>query len=279
MRPRHDRLVKRRVDTEEIADEDIVSAFAHCERIVARRSAMDPLAAALDDPELRGAAPLYAFARVARALASQPGDSEMRCAGLQAWEDGLVDAFHGRAEHPVLVALASTVRRFAIPIGPLQDLIDSCRVDAIGSGFATADALLAHCRSSAGASARLVLHLTGDDSPPLLERAEDLAIGARLADRVAESGSDAAWIPFAECEMFDEDGELMAFQVARARMWLARGRPALRCSSPRARPLLRAVWVQALAKLERAPTFASRPSEESFLDHEVEEERRSLAWP
>lgn len=244
-------MMIRRVDADDVADEDVVTAFAHCERIVARRGVLDPLAAALDHPELRGAAPLYAFARVARALVLEPGTPASRCAELRAWEDALIDAFHGRAEHPVLVALASTVRRFGIPIAPLRELIASCRVDAIGSRFVHADELLAHCRASAGASARLVLHLTGDDHPALLARAEDLAVGARLADRLADLDRDAPWIPLVELEAFDEPEDLMAFQVARARMWLARGRPALRRASPRAQPILHAAWAHACARLER----------------------------
>ena len=244
----------RRVDADDVVDEDVVAAFAHCEGIVARRRELDPLAAALEHPELRGAAPLYAFARIARALVLDAGTPASRCASLQAWEDGLIDAFHGRARHPVLVALAGTVRRFGIPIAPLRELIASCRVDAVGARFVHADALLAHCRSSAGASARLVLHLTGDDHPALLARAEDLAVGARLADRLADLDRDSPWIPTVELAAFDEHEDLIAFQVARARMWLARGRPVLRRASPRARPILSAAWAHACARLERVET-------------------------
>ena len=274
-------MVIHRVDAADVADEDVVAAFAHCERIAARRAELDPLASALDEPELRTAAPLYAFARIARALSLESGTPASRCAALQAWEDGLVDAFHGRAEHPVLVALATTVRRFDIPIAPLRELIASCRVDAIGGRFASGPALIAHCRASAGSSARLVLHLTGDADPKLLAGADDLAVGARLADRIADLERDAQagcrWIPRTELEVFglsDESqtgteahAELVAFQVARARIWLARGRPVLRQASPRSQPLLHGAWVHAQARLEGLARPVRLPSDDGLGDH------------
>jgi squalene synthase HpnC len=105
---------------------------------------------------------IYAYSRAADDIADEgslPADE--RIAQLDDWERQLREAYEGRAEHPVFVALAATVREKNIPIEPLRDLLKAFRMDARNEGFATTTDLLYYCYHSANPVGRLVLHLFG----------------------------------------------------------------------------------------------------------------------
>ena len=63
----------------------------------------------------------FAFARVADDFADEPGYEGRRTRELDRWEEQLRDAYRGHATHPVFVALAHTVDKFALPITELHD--------------------------------------------------------------------------------------------------------------------------------------------------------------
>jgi squalene synthase HpnC len=69
--------------------------------------------------------------------------------------------YQGRATHPVFVALEPTVRRYAIPPEPFQDLVAAFVQDQTVSRYPDWDSVLDYCRRSANPVGRLVLHLCG----------------------------------------------------------------------------------------------------------------------
>ncbi|MFF3425619.1 presqualene diphosphate synthase HpnD [Streptomyces sp. NPDC002602] len=75
---------------------------------------------------------------------------------------------------PVAVALAHAARRFPIPLGGLDELIDGVLMDVRGESYETWDDLKVYCRCVAGAIGRLSLGVFGT------------APGAREADRAGE---------------------------------------------------------------------------------------------
>ncbi|MEV1007430.1 presqualene diphosphate synthase HpnD [Streptomyces sp. NPDC049881] len=75
---------------------------------------------------------------------------------------------------PVAVALAHATRRFPIPLGGLDELIDGVLLDVRGHAYETWDDLRHYCRCVAGAIGRLCLGVFGT------------APGARGTDRAAE---------------------------------------------------------------------------------------------
>ncbi|MEM6996059.1 MAG: squalene/phytoene synthase family protein [Myxococcota bacterium] len=230
--------------TVDVEPEDIVAAFVRNDGMRANRGGFDPLAGLRSVALWEDAAPLVAFARLGHALAHAPGSDDERRVALDAWDDALLDAYHGRATHPLFVALAATVRRRQIPIGPLADLMLCFRAGATVRGFPDFAALETSCRLGAGSAARLVAHLAGESDEDAIARCEELAVAVRLVDIVADLGRDAAagrvMIPQTELRAFGVTApeltqggtraccELVAFQVARARAWLARSKPAAR---------------------------------------------------
>ncbi len=138
-------------------------AFAYCERLARSHYENFPVGSVLIPGDLRRHFySIYAYSRAADDIADEgTTPSEERVAALDAWEHQLQEAYQGRAEHPIFIALASTVRERSIPIEPFQDLLKAFRLDARNRGFATTADLLCYCEHSANPVGRLVLYLFG----------------------------------------------------------------------------------------------------------------------
>jgi squalene synthase HpnC len=121
---------------------------------------------------------IYAYARIADDFA----DEEHDLSKLDRWEQELDLAYAGSPRHPVFVALADTVRRFAIPRQPFADLLQAFRSDADFKGFETMDDLLGYARYSANPVGRLVLYLFGFGDARRQELSDRICSGLQLAN-------------------------------------------------------------------------------------------------
>jgi len=251
-------------------DYDLPRAHAFCAALRDEWSDVDTIAAAVNAPAWReAAAPVYAFSRLANSFADEPAYEGHRAEALAAWEHQLERAYHGEAWHPVFIALADVVRRADVPITPLRDLLSSFRLDLAGQAPGTFETLLQHCRLAAGSVGRLVMHVAGQTDPRVLERADDLGVGLRLVGIVVDLASDIRrgrhYIPLEDFTAFgieredlldpapnaDAIAELLAFQVARARTWLARGRPLLRLVDPQTKAMIAMLFTHATNRLDK----------------------------
>lgn len=104
---------------------------------------------------------LYAYCRWADDLGDEVGDEAVALQLLDWWEQELEAALAGQPRHPVFVALAGTIRQFALPDGPLRDLLRAFRQDQQVKRYPHWEALLDYCRYSANPVGRLVLWLCG----------------------------------------------------------------------------------------------------------------------
>lgn len=138
-------------------------AFTYCERLAREHYENFPVGSLLIPRHLRRHVhSIYGFSRIADDIADEgemPVDE--RIALLDDWERQLREAYEGRAEHPVFVALAETVRECGIPMEPLRDLLRAFRMDARNEGFDALSDLLYYCFHSANPVGRLILHLFG----------------------------------------------------------------------------------------------------------------------
>lgn len=161
--------------TAQISTYTVDEAYAYCERVVKGHYENFPVGSAMIPRELRPHVwAVYAFSRAADDMADE-GELpvEDRLLLLDDWERQLREAYEGRAEHPVFVALAATVRERKIPMEPLRDLLKAFRMDARNQGFETTTDLLYYCYHSANPIGRLVLHLFGlydDERWPLSDK-------------------------------------------------------------------------------------------------------------
>jgi len=179
---------------------------------------------------------IYAYARTADDFA----DEEHNPAKLDDWERELDLAYAGTPRHPVFVALADTVSRFAIPREPFADLLHAFRSDLDFRGFETIDDLLGYSRYSANPVGRLVLYLFGYRDAERQRLSDLVCSGLQLAnfwqDVAIDLEKGRVYLPRQEMARFGVSVEdlrvhnansnfvaLMRHEVARARDLLVSG--------------------------------------------------------
>jgi squalene synthase HpnC len=102
---------------------------------------------------------VYSYCRWADDLADETGGGARALDLLRWWRGELLRCYDGRPRHPVMVALAETIRRFAIPPKPFLNLIYAFEQDQLVKRYTTFDQLLEYCRHSADPVGRLLLYV------------------------------------------------------------------------------------------------------------------------
>jgi squalene synthase HpnC len=104
---------------------------------------------------------VYSYCRWADDLGDEMGDTAESLRLLTWWREGLQAMYAGQATHPVFVALGGTVKRYAIPQQPFEDLIRAFEQDQTVTRYRNWEELFGYCRCSANPVGRLVLYLCG----------------------------------------------------------------------------------------------------------------------
>ena len=170
----------------------LAQAYQSCFAIAAGHEENFPTASRLLAPALRPAvAAIYAFARIADDIADEgnlpPAERRKR---LDAWEELLLRCAREPVDHPVFLALGDTVRRFALPLEPLRDLLTAFRMDTEVQAYASEQELLFYCRHSAAPIGRLLLHLHGAARPDWIAASDALCTALQLTNFWQDFGED-----------------------------------------------------------------------------------------
>ncbi len=144
----------------------------------------------------------------------------------------------------VLVAVGDAARRFPIPMGAFDELIDGVEMDLSGRTYDSFDDLVGYCRCVAGSVGRLCLGVFGSRPDPFAsEYADALGIALQQTNILRDIREDLLagriYLPQRELERFgvqlaldergglvDKEGGLAAlieFAAGRARGWYDRG--------------------------------------------------------
>ncbi|GLZ06302.1 squalene synthase HpnD [Actinomadura sp. NBRC 104412] len=221
------------------------AAYRHCEQVVRSRARNFSYGIRLlPSPKRRALSAVYALAR----RIDDYGDDEYspaeeRLAALTSLRKDISD-LDDRPDDPVLVAMADAARRFPIPIEAFGELIDGCEADVRGTAYETFDDLLSYCRCVAGTIGRLSLGVFGTGDPrAAVPLADALGVALQLTnvlrDVREDAGNGRVYLPAEDLARFgcsltldatgrftdppDRLGELMRFQVERARRWYDTG--------------------------------------------------------
>lgn len=183
---------------------------------------------------------VYAYCRWADDLADETGGGQASLDLLAWWRGELLRCFDGLPRHPVMVALAETIRRFDIPARPFLDLLIAFDQDQRVKRYDTFDQLLGYCRNSANPVGRLVLYLFGCHDEVRGALSDAVCTGLQLAnfwqDVARDFDNGRVYLPVEDLARFgvrDADlaargftpavTELVRFQVERSRRFLDRG--------------------------------------------------------
>jgi phytoene synthase len=248
-------------------------AHRHCREVARREARNFYYGFILLPPDKRaGIYAAYAFSRRADDSVDDGGSPPEQAAAVAALREQL-DAAVGAeppGDDPVLVALADTIRRFAIPREHLDALIDGVEMDLTVSRYADDDALRVYCDRVAGAVGLVSLHIFGFADPAAPGHAEELGVGLQIVNIMRDVAEDAErdriYLPadaMAAHGVTEEQIKagaatpgfkaLMAEQGARAHAFIARGERLLPLLDRRSRmcvAMLSGLYRQILTEIE-----------------------------
>ncbi len=199
---------------------------------------------------------VYAYCRISDDLGDEVGNPQQSLELLDQWE-GELNACYADSHpstpkpgvpgtpgprHPVFVALAETVRKFAIPQHEFSDLLIAFRQDQTVTRFETFNDVLGYCRYSANPVGHLVLYLCGYSDAERQQLSDFTCTALQLAnfwqDVLVDYQKGRIYLPLEDLRRYGVTGddiahqratpqfiEMMKFEVQRGREWFERGLP------------------------------------------------------
>lgn len=221
----------------------------------------------------RGIHALYAFSRLCDDSVDGAESTEQKAAAVQARRRDVQRAYAGAvpADDAVLVALADAIRRFGIPRGPMDALVDGVEMDLGTHRYPDWPALKTYCDRVAGAVGVLSLYVFGFRDRAAVGHAEDLGVAMQVVNIMRDVQEDARrdriYLPademaahgVTEADILDDRmtpgmQALMRDQAERAHRYFAGGRMLLPLLDLRARmcvQMLAALYGDILRRIER----------------------------
>lgn len=265
------------------ADLELEACYRYCEALCRSHRHNYPVASFLARSHLRKHLwAIFAFARVADDIADEPAFAGRRTRELDQWEEQLHRAYRGQADHPVFVALADTIRRFALPLPELTALLSGFRTDLEAHRFATIGELRQYTAQAAEPVAHLFLMIAGYRTPALLAYSDDLATALALTRLLQDIPADLArgrlYLPGEDLRHFgvSEDdlaqrrntaatAALLRYEVARTRALFERARPLVDAVGPDLAVELALMWHGGMRMLDKigsagADVLTQRPT-------------------
>lgn len=245
------------------------SAFEYCEAIARGHQENFPVASRfLPEPLRRHIWAIYAFARSADDFADEARWEGQRQEALDYWEGQLEQAFFGSANHPVFIALSSTIERYDLSMPLLQDLLTAFRMDLNVKRYATFAQLENYLRHAAHPVGRLMMSVFGYRDPKLHGYADALcsalALSNFLQDVAADYADGRVYLPQEDLRHFGVDEamlglpratlevrQLLRYQVSRTRALLERARPLIDRVGPEVGFEISLLWHAGSAVLDR----------------------------
>lgn len=229
----------------------VMAAYTYCEAVTGQQARNFAYGIRLLPADKRQAmSALYAFSRRVDDIGDGELAPDVKRTRLESTRELLGRISAGAVDEddtdPVAVALADASRRFPIPLGGLDELIDGVLMDVRGETYETWDDLEVYCRCVAGAIGRLSLGIFGESTgAPGADRAPEYADTLGLAlqltnilrDVREDAGNGRTYLPADDLAKFGcSEGfhtatppagsdfvGLVHFEVRRARSLFAEG--------------------------------------------------------
>ncbi len=214
----------------------------------------------------------YAFCRLCDDIVDDPERRETAETELASLRTQLRDAYDGRPNGPVWIALSDAQRRYGIPMSHFTDVIDGCEMDLTKSSYETFEELVQYCCRVASAPGLICIEVFGYSDERAVEYAIDLGIAMQLTNIIRDVAEDArdgrVYLPREELENFgysksslvagtvdDSFRALAKFQIERAHRYFESGARLFPLLDRRSRACPRtmsSVYRQLLGRIEAA---------------------------
>ncbi|MEU9011576.1 presqualene diphosphate synthase HpnD [Streptomyces sp. NPDC048479] len=267
----------------------VQAAFSYCEAVTGQQARNFAYGIRLLPTEKRQAmSALYAFSRRVDDIGDGSLERKAKEDRLEDTRDLLdrirQDAVDEDDIDPVAVALADAARRFPLPLGGLDELINGVLMDVRGETYETWDDLKVYCRCVAGAIGRLSLGVFGTQpgargAERAAEYADTLGLALQLTnilrDIREDAGSGRTYLPADDLAKFgcsagfrtttpppgSDFAGLVHFEVRRARTLFAEGYrllPMLDRRSGACVAAMAGIYRRLLDRIERDPEAVLR---------------------
>ncbi|MET7993732.1 presqualene diphosphate synthase HpnD [Amycolatopsis sp. NPDC005232] len=221
----------------------VEEAYEHCALVTKEQARNFYYGIRLLPPDKRSAlCAVYALARIVDDIGDGVLAPAAKLQGLADIRKSLGDL--SASTDPVYVALADAARRYPIPLGAFDELLDGVEMDVTGREYVRFEDLVEYCRCVAGSVGRLCLGVFGSKPEPEAPTyADELGIALQQTNILRDIREDLlngrVYLPKEDLDRFGvelkvgEDGRLaddgggltalVHFSAARARDWYARG--------------------------------------------------------
>lgn len=268
-------------------DREVIEAYEYC-RDLTRREAKNWYYGFISLPaeKRRAIYAAYAFSRECDDDSDTDGSIESKRAAVERTRRRLDEAYSGRTEDPILVALSDAVHRYDIPREYFEELIAGVEMDLDVSRYATFEELRLYCYRVASIVGLICLRIFGYSDPRAPQHGADLGLALQLTNIMRDVKEDAdrgrIYIPQDEIRSFGYSEEelmagiyneqfrrLMAYQAARAWFYHREGARLLPLLDVRARActaVMQGIYREILDRMEAAEydVFAGRTSLTGF---------------
>ncbi|MER6167746.1 presqualene diphosphate synthase HpnD [Streptomyces violaceorubidus] len=267
----------------------VLAAYSYCETVTGQQARNFAYGIRLlPTPKRRAMSALYAFSRRVDDIGDGVLADDVKVARLDETRAVLARIQDGAVDEddtdPVAVALADAARRFPIPLGGLDELIDGVQMDLRGETYETWDDLKVYCRCVAGAIGRLSLGVFGTEpgargAERAPEYADTLGLALQLTNILRDVREDAeggrTYLPADDLAKFgcsagfngptppegSDFAGLVHFEVRRARALFAEGYrllPMLDRRSGACVAAMAGIYRRLLDRIERDPEAVLR---------------------
>jgi len=148
------------------------------------------------------------------------------CVDGQTGVDPCIDGERGEytgVRHPIIEALAPTIRECALPLGPFHRLIDANRLDQVKHRCENYQELLDYCDLSANPVGELVLYVFGAATPERIRQSDAVCTGLQLVEHWQDVKED-----YAAGRVYLPSEDLLKFGCREAELGATAASPALR---------------------------------------------------
>ncbi|HLG32442.1 MAG TPA: presqualene diphosphate synthase HpnD [Ignavibacteriaceae bacterium] len=180
---------------------------------------------------------VYAFCRQTDDIVDEGLESKaLKYEKLRKWRIELEKSLRGVSEYPIINKLASTIKKFNIPLEPFFDLMRGMEMDLQRNRYLTFEDLRVYCYSVASTVGLMCIEIFGYKHPATRDFAVNLGIALQLTNILRDVKKDAhkgrIYLPLEDLHRFNYNErdlmnglynsnftQMMKYQVERARSY------------------------------------------------------------